>query len=700
MKFRYCAAALVAAHLAGGVSGAAAQEVLPEIVVSAPSPIAQRTGAQNAPAWNPGTLPVLEYVFAPITVVTQDEIRRSPASTIGDMLSTYPGVSATGFVPNIASRPIIRGLDNYRVRVQENGIGAMDVSAFGEDHAVPINPLVANQIEVIRGPATLRYGSGAIGGVVEVDTDRIISSPFRGINVDVRGSLSSVDQGAQGATVLRAGNGQYAVFFDAFGRSANDYNTPLGRQLNTFQRSNGQSIGASTFGQNGYAGFNVAYTESLYGIPGEGAAENTRIAMQQLKFSSQGEYRPDNGTFDAIRFWFGAADYKHDEIHDDPTPEIGSTFKNREQEARIEFQLTPWKTAIGPMQSAVGFHFNNQNLSTAGEAGSLLAPAQTTSFASYVFNEIQLDPLWRFQTAARIEGVRVDGTGANAPAGYVGPPDLALFGSTRNFVPVSVSAGLLRDLPWQTVGRFTAQYVERAPKAAELFSKGPHEATGTFEIGDPNLNKEAATSFEFGLRRAKGALRFDASVFHTRYNGFIYKRFTGNQCDDDFLTCGNGGTELEQIVYSQQNANFSGFEAVAQLDVMPLAGGTFGIDGQYDIVRARFSDGTNVPRIPPQRVGAGLFWRDGNWLARTFLLHAFDQDRVSANETATKGYNLLKAEISYTKTLQGTGGPREITIGLVGNNLLNDDIRNHVAFNKDEVLAPGRDIRLFVNTRF
>ncbi len=169
----------MAASCAAGLfsSGVTAQEVLPEIVVSAPSPIAQRN-AQQAPAWNPGTLPVLEYVFAPITVVTQDEIRRSPASTIGDMLSTYPGVSATGFVPNIASRPIIRGLDNYRVRVQENGIGVMDVSAFGEDHAVPINPLVANQIEVIRGPATLRYGSGAIGGVVEVDTDRIISSPF------------------------------------------------------------------------------------------------------------------------------------------------------------------------------------------------------------------------------------------------------------------------------------------------------------------------------------------------------------------------------------------------------------------------------------------------------------------------------------------------------------------------------------------
>ncbi|MGE0602575.1 MAG: TonB-dependent receptor [Xanthobacteraceae bacterium] len=680
-------------------SSATAQEVLPEIVVTAPSPIAPRPGTQSPPVWNPGTLPILQYVFAPVTVVTQDEIRRSPASSIGDMLANYPGISTTGFVPNIASRPVIRGLDNFRVRVQENGISAMDVSAFGEDHAVPINPLIANQIEVIRGPATLRWGSAAIGGVVEVDTGRIISTPFSGINVDVRGSVSSVDQGAQGATVLRAGNGKYAIYFDAFGRHTNDYNTPHGRQLNTYQRANGQSIGATTFFDQGYVGFNVAYTVALYGIPGAGAAENTRIAMQQLKFTAKGEYRPDSPYFDAVRFWFGASNYKHDEIHDDPTPEIGSTYKNREQEARIEFQLTPQQTALGSMQSAIGFQFNNQNLGTSGEAGTLLSPVQTLNFAAYSFNEVQLSPAWRLQLAGRIEAVNIDGTGADVPPGYLPPPDLTLFPAKRDYVPFSVSAGLLRDLPYQMVGRLSAQYVERAPKAAELFSKGPHEATGTFEIGDPNLRKEKAASFEIGLRRAQGAFRFDATAFHTRYQGFIFKRFTGNQCDDDFITCG-AGTELEQIVYSQRDANFTGFEAIAQLDVMPLGDGTLGLDGQYDIVRAEFSNGTNVPRIPPQRLGAGIYWRNANWFARVNYLHAFRQDKIADNETETAGYNLLKAEISYTKTLTGPGGPRQITIGLVGNNLLDDDIRNHLSFNKNEVLAPGRDVRLFVNTRF
>lgn len=699
MRFRLGAAS--AAFIGIGFVGIAGAQtnVLPEIVITAPTPIVQPR-APVAVAPPPGTLPILEYVFSPVTVVLEDEIRRSPANTVGDLLANYPGITATGFIPGAASRPIIRGLDNYRIRIQENGIGVQDVSAFGEDHAVPINPLIANQIEVIRGPATLRWGSTAIGGVVSIDNDRIPTVPNRALTVDLRSAFSAVDQGAQGAAVVQASNDQYAVYFDAFGRRAQDYYTPLGRQANSYQRSEGQSVGATKFFDGGYIGFNVSRIGSLYGIPGEGAAENVRIDLEQVKLMTKGEYRPQNPSIDAIRFWFGMSDYRHDEIAN--VNEIGSTFKNREQEGRVEIQFAPRSTMWGPVQTALGFQINNQNLSTEGEAGTLLAPAQTLSAATYLFNEVKLSDVLRFQAAGRVETVNIDGTGATVPGNFLPPPAaLPLFAAKRDFVPGSVSVGLLRDLPWMTVGRINAQYAERAPKAAELFSRGPHEATGTFEIGDPSLTKEAAASFEIGWRRARGDFRFDATLFHTRYNGFIFKRFTGNTCDDDFATCVAGpGAELLQIVFAQRDANFTGFEAIGQLDVLPIYGGTFGIDAQYDIVDARFADGTYVPRIPPMRVGGGLFWRDGNWLIRTNYLHAFRQDHISANETETAGYNLVKAEISYTKRFTGNGGPREMTIGLVGNNLLNDDIRSHVSFNKNEVLAPGRDVRLFVNTRF
>lgn len=698
-------ASLAAAGLAFGFvqSGAQAQEVLPEVVVTAPSPIIQRAAPtpQNDLTLNGVTIPL--YVFAPVTVVTGEEIRRNPASSIGDLLGNYPGITTSGYVPNMASRPIIRGLDNFRVRVQENGISTMDVSAIGEDHAMPLSPLTAERVEVIRGPATLRWGSSAIGGVVDVNTGRIISDPFKGVTTDFYGAMGSVDQSVQGATALRASNGKYAVYLDAFGRTAENYNTPLGRQANSFQRFHGQSAGGSVFFDGGFIGFNLARTAAIYGIPGEAAADNVKIDLEQLKFSSKGEFRPQSSYIDVMRFWFGAADYKHNEIENG---DIEGTYKNREMEARVEVQSVPYAGFLGITQSALGVQAGYQDLKTESPDPDhiLFDPTRSHNIATYLFNETQLNPLWRLQTAARIEANRVKGTGQNynVLAGPVPVPAFDPFESTRNFVPVSVSAAVLRDLNYNMVMSANVQYSERAPKAAELFSRGAHHATETFEIGDPNLKKEAATSFELGLRRSRGQYRFDTSVFHKRYNGFIFKNLTGNTCDHDFDSCQVGpGLELDQVLYTQRNANFTGFEALAQLDVAPVAGGIFGIDGQYDIVDAKFSDGSYVPRIPPQRLGGGLYWRNDFWFARVSMLHAYAQNRIAEDyETATPGYNLLKAELSYTKTMEGPGGPRKLTIGLVGNNLLNEEIRNHVSFNKNEVLAPGRDIRFFVNTRF
>jgi iron complex outermembrane receptor protein len=161
------------------------------------------------------------------------------------------------------------------------------------------------------------------------------------------------------------------------------------------------------------------------------------------------------------------------------------------------------------------------------------------------------------------------------------------------------------------------------------------------------------------------------------------------------------GEELQQIAYAQRDATFKGVEISSQLDVLPLAGGMFGIEGQYDIVDARFSDGSYVPRIPPQRVGGGVFWRHENWFARVNLLHAYAQNHVAENETPTAGYDLLNAEISYRQTLKPSDfGARELVWGVAGKNLLNDDIRNHVAFRKDEILQPGRNFRFFATLRF
>jgi iron complex outermembrane receptor protein len=237
--------------------------------------------------------------------------------------------------------------------------------------------------------------------------------------------------------------------------------------------------------------------------------------------------------------------------------------------------------------------------------------------------------------------------------------------------------------------------LERAPDATELFYKGPHDSTGTFEIGNPNLSVERANTLEIGLKRAAGQLRFDLSAYHTNFGGFIFKRFTGIKCGDDFASCGVEN-DFNQIVYSQRNAEFTGADAQAEYDVAPIWRGTWGVQAQYDFVHAIFDDGTFVPKIPPHRLGGGIYYYDKSILARVTLLHAFAQNEFAAFDTPTPGYNLLNAEISYTfKTDPLARLSPDFTVGIRGENLLNEDIRNAVSFKKDEVLEPGRSVRLF-----
>jgi iron complex outermembrane receptor protein len=701
---------------------------LPEVVVNAPSPIRRlppagpatpRPGGETQPAAfdpGPGVLPIVADEFATVTVVPDAEIRRRDGRTLGDLLFDKPGITSSSFAPGSASRPIVRGLDNYRVRIQENGLATNDVSEIGEDHGVAIDPLAAQQVEVIRGPATLRYGSQAIGGVVNVDNNRIPTFvPRKGIDVEFRSAVTSVDNGREGAVLIDAGKGNFAVHADAYGRRADDYRIPSypylfpedpapavgGRQPNSSQRSNGQSLGASYVFDNGFVGFAVSQFSSLYRVPGLEATEtNTRIDMNQTKLTGKGELRPDGGVVEAVRFWLGATDYKHDELADEGGFDgVQQTFTNKAQEGRVEVQLTPFDLRFAALTTAAGIQASHQKLDAPGVEGGLFDPNRTSSAAAYLFNELAFSPTLRAQVAGRIESVSVKGS---VPDLFVDPT----FAIDRDldFAPKSGAVGLLKDLPYGLVASITGQYVERAPRAPELFSRGVHEATGTFDVGDPNLRIEKAQTAEIGLRRPKGRLRFEATAYYTRFQDFIYRRLTGATCDEDFTACDPTGTagEFRQAVYSQRDATFRGIELQGQFDVAPLWVGTFGVDAQYDFVRATFTDGTNVPRIPPQRLGGGVYYRDANWFARVGLLHAFAQDDVDpVAETPTDGYDLLKAELSYTTKLAPVGfGPTEVTFGLVGNNLLDDDVRNAASFKKDEVLMPGRSVRVFANVKF
>ena len=751
---------------------AKSQTALPEVVVRAPSPIVHRAPArpsapstapaapaEQAPApaveaTLPGTLPIVTDQFATVTVVPNEEIRRSSGGTLGDLLFSKPGITGSSFAPGASSRPIIRGLDVNRVGILENGVGGGGVSDLGEDHFVPIDPLSTNQVEVIRGPATLRYGSQSIGGIVSGTNNRIPEAlpcgppslpagPPAGIykalppsadqqgcvNVETRTAATSVDNGLEGAALLDAGAGHFAMHADAFGRRADDYRIPRypylfppdpadfpgatqpgafnGRQPNSALRNGGESLGGSYVFRDGFLGLAVTQNDALYHIPGiDGEDHKTRIDAHQTKLTSKGEWRGPTDFVDAVRFWAGATDYKHNEIglKDDTDPASGGvrqTFTNKEQEARVEIQLAPMDLRFASLTAALGAQAGHQELTAPSpDNAGLWDPNRNTREAGYIFNEFRFSETTKGQIAGRIENVDLSGFARSFPGGGVTlstPVSLA-------FTPKSTSVGLIQNFVWDLVGSVTAQYVERSPKPAELFSGGPHDATNTFDKGNPDLKIEVAESVEIGLRRAIAPFRFEITGYYTRFNGFIFRRLTGDFCNGDTATCGPAapGLNLKEAIYSQRDAIFRGGEFQSQWDVARLWNGWWGIEDQFDVVRATFTDGTNVPRIPPVRVGGGVFYRDVNWLMRVNLLHAFAQHDIALiGETPTAGYNLLKAEISYTKKLKPVDfGAKEVTVGIVGNNLLNEAIRNHVSYTKDEVLMPGIGARVFANLKF
>jgi iron complex outermembrane receptor protein len=727
-------AAIVAAS---DSSGAQDSLELPQISVTAPKrkprprrpapPPADAAPVTPADITLLGELPIVTGQFGTNTTVPIGEIRRRGGGSLGDLLFSKPGITGSSFAPGAASRPIVRGLDMHRVRVQESGLGANGASDLGEDHGVPIDPLATRQVDGIRGPATLRYGSQS-GGIVNAENNRIPTAiPRGGIDREINGAVNSADSGIEGSALIDAGRDNVALHADVYGRNANDYRIPSypylppadqtqpvrGRQPNSALRANGQALGGSYIFDNGFVGAAISQFNSLYHIPGlDGATNNTRIDMGQTKVSSKGEVRLQGSAVETIRFWLGHSDYKHNELGladatDSGSDGIRQTFTNKESEGRAEIQFAPVNLKGATLNTTIGVQGWQQDLTAPSPDGTgtvlngLFDPNHTRSIAGFIFNEFKLSPTLRTQIAGRVEQNTVRGAAVSFPSNVFDLTELTTANPrTRNFAPKSASFGILKDLPMDLVGSLTAQYLERAPRAPELFSRGPHDATATFDIGNSDLRTEVAKTVEIGLKRGKGAFRFEANAYHTRFDGFIFRNLTGVMCGE--ASCGAPEDEIRQAIYSQRNATFRGGELQFQWDMLPMWGGFWGVDGQYDIVRATFSDGSNVPRIPPQRLGGGIYFRNAEWFGRINLLHAFNQNRIAlAGETPTAGYNLLNVEIAHTRDLKNDPtGIRQVTVGIRGSNLLNEDIRNHVSYTKDQVLMPGASARLFASVKY
>ncbi|MHB1205086.1 MAG: TonB-dependent receptor, partial [Rhodospirillaceae bacterium] len=544
------------------------------------------------------------------------------------------------------------------------------------DHGVPLDPLSAQRIEVVRGAATLRYGSQAIGGVVNALNNRVpLALPDAPLSGEATASYGSVADTGQGSVLLDARAGDVALHGDAFIRRTGNYSVPGGEQGNSYFNGDGFSGGGSYFWGDSRAGAAVIHYDAKYGIP----SDTTYIDMHQTKALFRSSFALDAGAAKSLTVDGGYGDYQHDER--DPSGVSLATFKDREWDTRAEALFG----AFGPFSAmALGGQVQHRLFSALGDAQTYLLPTESTSGAGFAFIEAPLTDAIRFQAGGRVEHVGIDGTPASATA------------TSRGFTPVSGSAGLsITAAPDVKIG-LTVSSAARAPSITELFARGPHDGPGTFETGDPTLAVERSNSVEATLHATTGPAHLEAALWGAKFKNYIYGRLTGRTCDEEGVCTAGDTGDFRELFYGQRDATFWGAEAKVAVNVFEVTEGVFGINMLADYVRATLDNAGNVPRIPPYHAGGGVFWNSDAVDASVTAKYAGAQNKVSLGETPTAGYVNLDAEIAWRPWADHP----KVELALVGHNLTDEIQRNAVSLNKDVVELPGRDLRVVLRAGF
>ncbi len=610
----------------------------------------------------------------PVTVLQGDDLRRKRESSLGDTLANELGVTSSSF-GTAAGRPIIRGMDGPRIQVLEGGIGTQDLSTVSPDHMVTTEPLNASQIEILRGPATLLYGSGASGGVVNVVTERIPNRIFNSPkgNFEVRGNSATKER--SGAFNVKGSAGQASWNIDGFKRKTDDYDTPLGVVQNSALDSGGVSMGGSFVGERGFAGASVSQLESVYGIPG---TDGTTIDLKQTRYDMAGELDDPLSGFNQLKLRMGYNDYKHNEVED--SGEVGTRFKNQGFEGRAELLHAP----IANWQGAIGMQVKDRNFSALGEEA--LVPATKSNSTGLFLVEERNWEQWRVDVGGRVEQATQNPLDSTNPS--------------RAFNLYSASAGSL----WKFIEGYglglTATHGQRAPTTEELYTtRGIHYATRTYQKGDDTLTKETSDNIDLALRKTDGDVKWKVNVFNNRIGSYIFERSVDDNGDgvaDRVNDNGKPNTAGDFLVqnFAQTGARFYGTEAEAIFTLRP---DTLDLRVFSDTVRGTLDGGGNVPRITPLRVGLGLDHKTGAWASNLSLIRAARPSNLAALETATAAYTLANAEMSYRIKQSKTTG---YTLFVQGKNLLNEVIRLNTSYLKDVAPLPGRAIVLGLRGEF
>jgi iron complex outermembrane receptor protein len=644
-----------------------------------------------------GPLPVRRSeTYQPTSALTGWDLVRDAEASLGETLAEAPGVTASYNGPG-SSRPIIRGLGGDRVRILEAGVGSGDVSNQGPDHAVALEPMAAERIEIVRGPATLLYGSGAVGGVVNVIDTRIPREPETApLTGTVMGLGSSVADELTGAFEVNGGIGSLAWHVSGLRRRTDDYAIPgfaehqheeeeghgeeggdeeegFGVLENSAIETDRLAIGLSLVGEGGYFGVAVSGLNNDYGVPGHGHEEDPPeepgheeegvvIGLEQRRFDAEGLWRAASGSIRTVKGRFGYSDYQHTEFEGD---EVGTRFTNEQWEGRVEVN----HSFVEFVDGSFGLQAGGRTFEAFGEEA-FIPPSENLTYAGFAFQEFERETV-SFQIGARVEGQKARDKSEDRE---------------RREVGLSFSAGANWSVTEAVSLALTASRSQKIPSIEELFARGPHAATFAFEIGDPDLEVETANSLDLTLRVTEDLFRVEASAFMTAFGQFIYQEFTGEVLEG-----------LNVLVARQGDATFVGGEGSVEFDLLHRGEHHLLVEGWGDVVRAELSDSDEpLPRIPPVRLGGRFRYNGGTFRADLGLTRVATQNSVAPMEEETEGYTTLDFSLGY-RLFSGA-----ITHDFVlrGTNLTNQEARNHTSFLKERAPLPGRDIRFMYRVYF
>ena len=691
----------------------------------------------------------------PVSVITGDALRTAQANTLGDTLDTVVGVNSN-FYAGVASSPIIRGLDGPRVLVSQNGLDAGDASRVGPDHVVATETVTAQQIEILRGPATLFYGSGAIGGVVNIVDERVPSEHNETFTIGASGTSVNDEKNVSFMGQTQVEN--WAFYADGFWRDSEDYDIPgmaelhedehhddhdeehddhgdesMGTVENSGSTTSGFTLGTSYISDNGFAGVSIGRIEREYGIPGhshgghadesahdehdehdEEMHEDVIAEMEQDRMQMLSEYRLDHNIWQEVHGKFAYTDYRHAEIEDG---EVGTEFTNTTLESRIDLLHKPlrgWKGGFS-------FHYKHSDFAAQGEEA-FTPESETTTLAIALLEEKHVGD-WLWQLGARIESVELE-------AHLLGEEHVDY---SLDYNPVSFSAGFVWDYAdGYNVGA-SASYAQRALSATELFAFGPHIATQTYEVGaiyeaeehDDHLDFEIATgdpkletsqNFDLSLRKFAGDLGWVVNVFYNQVDNYAAATDTGfefhgdvhddaHMSDSDMDHGDEGhdgeahhddehghedehdhGGDLPIYLFTQQDAKLYGIEAELHWRVNE----NLKVSTQGDWLRAKYNDGTYIPRMPAARLSGSATYETQSWDSSIVVQKVFEQDNVAGNETHTEGYTLVDVAFNYYTSIQDV----DVVWYAKVDNLFDEEARVHTSVLKNQAPLPGRSIKV------